>query len=94
MVTVVDAIRFLDDFASAQDLADRDMALGDEDERTIAHLLTDQVEFCDILLVNKRDDIDKDHQNKLIATLKSLQPTARIITTSHGQVDIGDIVNT
>ena len=82
MVTVVDATRFLDDFQSEDELTDRAMGLSDEDERTITHLLTDQVEFCDILIINKRDDIDNETQQTLLTTLKALQPTARVITTN------------
>ena len=93
-MTVVDATRFLTDFKSEDDLVDRDMGLGEEDERTITHLLTDQVEFCDILIVNKWDEISPEQQTILMATLKALQPTARVITTNYGRVDINDIVDT
>jgi len=94
MVTVVDATRFMDDFKSEEELNDRQLWLGEEDERTITHLLTDQVEFCDILIVNKRDDIDSAQQKKLLALLKALQSSARVITTNQGKVPINDIVNT
>ena len=57
MVTVVDAINFLDNFESADRLQDRGESLGEEDERDIANLLTDQIEFCDVLILNKSSEV-------------------------------------
>ena len=53
MVTVVDACNFLNDYQSAEDLKDRSLELGEDDERSIAHLLIEQVEFADVILLNK-----------------------------------------
>jgi len=94
MVTVVDATRFLDDFRSKDELTDREIWLDDKDERTITHLLVDQVEFCDILIINKRNDIEGEKQRELISTVKALQPTARIITTSHWEIETNEIIDT
>lgn len=95
MVTVVDATRFLDDLWSIDYLADRkNLWTEEEDERTIADLLLDQVEFCDILVVNKRDDIDEIHQKKLLTALKALQPQARLITTNHAKVPLSHVIDT
>ena len=55
MVTVVDANRFINDINSEDLLIDRDQSVSDEDERTIADLLIDQVEFCDVMIINKTD---------------------------------------
>ena len=59
MVTVVDANRFVNDIQSEDLLADRDESIGDADERTIADLLIDQVEFCDVMIINKTDLVSK-----------------------------------
>ena len=61
MVTVVDANRFVNDIQSEDLLADRDESIGDADERTIADLLIDQVEFCDVMIINKTDLVSKRH---------------------------------
>lgn len=60
MVTVIDALNFLKDYQSAEDLKDRNMELGEEDIRSIAHLLVDQVEFADVILINKTDLVSDD----------------------------------
>ncbi len=94
MVTVVDAISFLDHFMSIETLHDFNLASDENDERTITHLLVDQVEFCTTLVINKRDDISDEQQKKLLSVLKSLQPTAHIITTNYWVVDVADIIET
>lgn len=94
MVTVVDAVNFLKDFESNQDLLERNMAMNEQDTRSIVNLLVDQIEFCDVLVVNKFDEIKTDDRRKLLAILKALQPTAKIITTNYWKVSIWDIVNT
>ena len=94
MVTVVDAYNFMKDWRGDDDLKDRDMWLWDDDERTIVNLLTDQVEFCDVLIVNKIDMLDEAQKTTLRKVLKWLQPTAKYIETNNGLVDIKDIVHT
>lgn len=94
MVTVVDANRFMKDFQSGDSLLDRKEAVGDEDERSIADLLIDQIEFCDVLILNKIDLIIETEKEKLIKVLRTLQPTARFIETSHSKVDSKAILNT
>ena len=61
MVTVVDANRFINDIQSEDLLMDRDESIGDADDRTIADLLIDQVEFCDVMIINKIDLVRKKH---------------------------------
>ncbi|MEK5645669.1 cobalamin biosynthesis protein CobW [Paenibacillus rhizosphaerae] len=94
MVTVVDANRFWHDFASGESLLDRNQAVGENDYRDIVDLLIDQIETCDVLLLNKCDLVEEKELVKLEAVLRKLQPTARIIRTIHGVVDPKEILNT
>jgi G3E family GTPase len=94
MVTVVDAERFLVDFHSVDDLRDRDVALGDDDERTIADLLTDQVEFADVLVLNKTDRVQATQLAELQAILRHLNPEATQLVTTRGRIDPRAILHT
>lgn len=94
MVTVVDANRFWHDFESGDSLLDRKEAISEEDERELADLLLDQIEFCDVLVINKSDLISKEELEKLKRVLHTLQPDAKVIVTSHGQIDPVDILGT
>ena len=86
MVTVVDAVNFLQDYDEAKDLRETGESLGDEDERSVADLLVDQVEFADVLLISKTDLVEGSEIERLTAILKSLNTTARIIPISKGQI--------
>lgn len=94
MVTVVDAKDFLKQFYSAESLHNMWQVDDAEDERTISHLLVEQVEFANIIVINKSDLISEQEFSKLFSVIRSLNTDARIITTSHGKIDIDDIVNT
>lgn len=94
MVTVVDAYRFWHDFASGQSLLDRDQAAGLEDTREVVDLLIDQIETCDVLLLNKCDLVEENELNRLEGILRKLQPGAKIIRTVNGQVDPSEVLNT
>ncbi|WP_145151519.1 GTP-binding protein [Paenibacillus xylanexedens] len=94
LVTVVDANRFWHDFGSGQSLLDRDQASGDEDTRDVVDLLIDQIETCDVLLLNKCDLVDDTELNKLEGVIRKLQPNAKIIRTENGQVNPSEILNT
>lgn len=94
MVTVVDANRFWHDFASGDSLIDRNMTAGEGDFRDIVDLLIDQIETCDVLLLNKCDLVEEQELNKLEAVLRRLQPSAKIIRTVKGVVDPKEILNT
>ncbi|MBU8786659.1 MULTISPECIES: GTP-binding protein [Bacillus] len=94
MVTVVDANRFWHDFQSGDSLLDRKEAVGEEDERDIADLLIDQIEFCDVLILNKCDLVSQEELAKLEKVLRTLQPGAKIIRAVKGEVDPGEILNT
>lgn len=94
MVTVVDANRFWKDFSSGQSLLDRKEALGEEDTREVVDLLIDQIEMCDVLLLNKCDLVSEDELAKVEGILRKLQPSAKIIRTVKGQVAPAEILNT
>ncbi|MFX3650836.1 MAG: GTP-binding protein [Paenibacillus sp.] len=94
LVTVVDANRFWHDFGSGQSLLDRNQATGVEDTRDVVDLLIDQIETCDVLLLNKCDLVDDDELNKLEGIIRRLQPNAKIIRTENGQVNPSEILNT
>ena len=97
MVTVVDAVNFLKDYDEAKSLKDAGESLeslGEEDERSVADLLVDQIEFADVLLISKTDLVEKSELDKLIAIIKTLNTSAKIIPISNGEVDIEKILNT
>lgn len=94
MVTVVDANRFINDINSEDLLVDRDEGADQTDERTIADLLIDQVEFCDVLVLNKTDLVTEEELDRLENVLKKLQPEAKLIKTTNSQVDLADVLNT
>lgn len=94
MVTVVDANRFWKDLSSGQSLLDRKEALGEEDTREVVDLLIDQIETCDVLLLNKCDLVCEDELAKVEGILRKLQPSAKIIRTVKGQVAPAEILNT
>ena len=74
MVTVVDAPNFLQDYMSFDSLDDRDQAVGEEDERTIVDLLNDQIEFADVILVNKTDLVSAEKVKKVHGMIRALNP--------------------
>ncbi|MEM8969579.1 MAG: GTP-binding protein [Bacteroidota bacterium] len=94
MVTVVDAFNFFRDFGSADTILDRHMTDDAQDQRTIVNLLTDQVEFANVILLNKTDLVDKNQLRLLEGVFTKLNPDARIIRTTHSQVDPKEILNT
>jgi len=94
MVTVIDAERFRNDLGSLDDLRARQLALSDEDERTIPDLLIDQVEFANVLIINKADRLSTDAMGELQALLKHLNPDAEQIVTSRGLVAPSRILGT
>ncbi|MBA4536783.1 GTP-binding protein [Bacillus aquiflavi] len=94
MVTVVDANRFWHDFASGDSLLERSQAAGEGDERTVADLLIDQIEFCDVLVLNKCDLLQQEKLDELEHFLRKLQPEAKLIRSVNGQVPPAEILNT
>lgn len=94
MVTVVDANRFWHDFQSGESLLDRKEAVGELDDRDVADLLIDQIEFCDVLILNKCDLVSTIELQKLEKIIRKLQPEAKIIRTINGKIDPKEIINT
>jgi G3E family GTPase len=94
MVTVIDAFNFPQDFGSPDELRDRDLQAGEGDERTVVDLLVDQVEFADVLILNKTDLVEPDDLAQLEALLRKLNPTAALVRTQFGQVALDQVLNT
>jgi G3E family GTPase len=94
MVTVVDAFNFFEDFGSPEMLRDRDLTDIEGDYRTIANLLTDQIEFANVIVLNKTDLVKKEDTALLKATIQKLNPSAKVIESSFSKVDPKEILNT
>ena len=94
MVTVVDAVNFLKDYEEAQELQETGESLGEDDERSVADLLIEQVEFADVLLVSKTDLVSDTEIKRLTAILQTLNTDAKIIPITEGQVDIEEVLST
>jgi len=94
MVTVVDAVNFLKDYEEAKYLQDVGQSLGEDDERCVADLLVDQVEFADLILISKTDLVSSSDLKQLNAILKTLNTHAKLIPITHGQVNIDEVFNT
>ena len=94
MVTVVDSVNFLKDYEDAKYLQDTGESLGDDDERSVADLLVDQVEFADVILISKTDLVSPDELKHLKAILKTLNTSANLIAIENGNVDISKVLST
>ncbi|MGB9632832.1 MAG: GTP-binding protein, partial [Chloroflexaceae bacterium] len=94
MVTVVDAFNFLRDFSSLDELRDRDLAISEGDERSVVDLLVDQIEFADVLVLNKTDLIEPAEADRIEALLRKLNPEAVIVRARFGRVPLDLILNT
>ena len=94
MVTVVDAFNFFKDFGSSETLIDRQMTNIEGDFRTIVNLLTDQVEFANVIILNKVELVNKEQLGILRSTIKKLNPIASIIETNYSVVNPNEILNT
>ena len=89
VVTVVDALRLVTEFGCGDYLVKEDL-----DEEDIENLLIQQIEFCNIIVINKVDEVKPEELNKVKAIIKRLQPTAKIIETNFGKVDVKEIIDT
>lgn len=94
MVTVVDAANFLNDYEEAKSLQEAGQSLGDDDERSVADLLIEQVEFSDVLLISKTDLVSHDELNKLTSILKTLNTEAEIIAIKNGEIALDKVLGT
>ncbi|MFF5857721.1 GTP-binding protein [Streptomyces sp. NPDC012751] len=94
MVTVVDSANFLRELTTGDELAERGLDQYEEDERTVSDLLMDQVEFADVIVLNKLDLVDEESADRLRATLTRLNPAARVVPAVHGRVKADDVLGT
>lgn len=94
MVTVVDAFNFFKDFGSPETLMDRELTDMEGDYRTIVNLLTDQIEFANVIILNKADLVTEEHMGVLKAAIHKLNPSAKIIESSFSKVAPKEILNT
>ncbi|MCR6846410.1 MULTISPECIES: GTP-binding protein [Bacillus] len=94
MVTVVDANKFWDDFADGESLLDRKQAIDENDTREVIDLLIDQIEFANVIILNKIDLLEKEDRVELHHLLQKLNPDAKIIEASFSNVPLQEILNT
>lgn len=89
VVTVVDALRLATEFGCGEDLVKEEI-----EEEDIENLLIEQIEFCNVIVLNKVDEVTEAQLVEVKAVIKSLQPTAKIIETNYAKVDVGEIIDT
>lgn len=94
MVTVVDAFNLLRDYSSKDLLAQRGETAGEDDNRSLATLLMEQIEFADVVVVNKIDLVDLKRRAEVAAVIKALNPVAEIVYADHGAVPLTSILGT
>lgn len=94
MATVVDATNILQEYSSTDFLKNRDESLGEEDERTVIDLMVDQIEFADIIIINKADDVTKDQLDIIQKLIRGLNASAEILLTNHAKVPLEKVLNT
>lgn len=94
MVTVVDANRFWYDFSSGETLLDRKQGADENDTREVVDLLIDQIEFANVIVLNKADLVDKESLMELKGVVQKLNPEARIIESTFGKINLDDVLNT
>ena len=94
MVTVVDAANLINNYSSTDFLRDQGESLGDGDERTLVDLLVEQIEFANIILLNKIDQVNAAELDTVKAIIRSLNAKAKIVETTLSQVDLDDVLDT
>jgi G3E family GTPase len=94
MVTVVDVTSFADELIAADDLDERGLGVDPSDDRCIADLIVDQVEFADVLVLSKCDLVSPDEAGEVEALLRQLNPTARVVRAYHGRVPLSEVLDT
>lgn len=94
MVTVVDARNFLEDYHTTDDLQDREMGVTGEDARTIANLLTDQIEFANVILINKTDAVSAVELDEIQIIVRALNPKAKVHLTQRSEIGLQDVLDT
>ncbi|KAI0880650.1 putative cobalamin synthesis protein [Annulohypoxylon maeteangense] len=93
-VTLVDAVNFMQDFATADFLVDRQTDVPQEDDRNISDLQVDQVEFSDVIIVNKCDLVSKEEVNRIKGVVKKLNPSAKVVSTIKSRLELTEILDT
>ena len=94
MVTVVDAVNFMKDYEEAKFLQEKGESLGEDDERSVADLLIEQVEFADVILISKTDLVSADDVERLKAILLTLNTDAKLIPISQGEIRLDEVLST
>lgn len=94
MVTVVDTASFLRDYRAAESLTDRGESLGEDDRRTVTDLLIEQIEFANVIILNKRDLVTDDQASEVTAIVKALNPGANILNAERAQVPLASVLET
>lgn len=94
MVTVVDAFNFLRDFGSSDSLVDRHQSRDEQDERCVVDLLVDQIEFADVILLNKTDLVNGEQLGLVTGIIKGLNPQAELVCTQFGNVPLPEVLDT
>ena len=94
MVTVVDAVNFMKDYEEAKFLQEKEESLGEDDERSVADLLIEQVEFADVILISKTDLVSADDVERLKAILLTLNTDAKLIPISQGEIHLDEVLST
>ena len=94
MVTVVDCAHFFDNLDSMESLKDRGESLGEDDERCIVDLLVEQIEFANIILLNKSNEVKPEDLKKIKGVIKSLNTDAKCIETNYSDVALSEVINT
>ena len=94
MVTVVDAANFESDFGSPETLMDRGQQVGIDDDRTIVDLLVDQIEFADVVILNKIDAVEETTKTKIISAIKAINSRAALVESAYGNINLNEILNT
>ena len=94
MVTVVDAANLIKNYSSTDFLKDKGDVAGEEDERTLVDLLVDQIEFANVVILNKIDLVSKEELNIVKAIIRGLNTKTKIIETNHSKVAMKEVMDT
>jgi G3E family GTPase len=94
MITVVDALNFPSDFERGETLRERRIALDADDDRSVSDLLAEQVEFANLIVINKTDLVSEQELMRLEAVLHQLNPQAQLVRCTHGMVPLEELLDT
>ncbi|KAG2393672.1 hypothetical protein C9374_007203 [Naegleria lovaniensis] len=94
LVTLVDCFNFMKDYSSDDTLSSRHMGINESDNRNVVDLLLDQIDFANVIILNKTDLISEEKLHKLEAIIRKLNPDATILKSQYSQIDLKSILNT